>query len=61
MTLDKDTIKLAQAKKFTEFSKSIKDVLVNKMADHPISKSYSDEVNYMHRTKDQFKEISSEE
>jgi hypothetical protein len=61
MTLDNDTIEMATGKKFTEFSKSVKDVLIHKMANHPDAKTYSDEIDFMHKTKNQFKEITSEE
>jgi hypothetical protein len=61
MTLDNNTIKMATGKKFTEFSKNIKDALINKMASHPDAKTYSDEIDFIHTKKDQFKEINSEE
>lgn len=61
MELNNDSINLAVNKKFTEFEKNIKDVMLHKMANHDISKTYVQSMNQISDMKSAYKNISGED
>jgi 5'-deoxynucleotidase YfbR-like HD superfamily hydrolase len=58
MAVDNKVLNLASDKKFTEFSKAIKQELKNKLSNHKEVKQYVSDYDKIQQMKDSFAEIS---
>jgi len=56
--LDKDVLTTANDKKFSEFSKAVKQELHNKLANHKVTKQYVSDFDKIQQMKKSFAEIS---
>ena len=61
MPLDIDTLKLATDKKFTDFSKAVKQELNNKLSNHKVTKKYVSDFDKIQQMKSQFAKIASKD
>jgi len=58
MPISKEELKLATDKKFTEFSKAVKDELKSKLNNHPTVKKHISDYEKIQQMKDSFKKIA---
>ncbi len=58
--MEPDVLNLAYDKKFTDFSKAVKQELNNKLSNHQITKEYVSDYDKIQNMKQQFAKIAKE-
>ncbi len=59
MALEVDDLKAAQGKKYTEFSKAVKQELKSKLANHKVTKQYVSDFDKIEQMKKSFEQIKN--
>jgi len=59
MALEVDDLKAAQGKKYTEFSKAVKQELKGKLANHKVTKQYVSDFDKIEQMKKSFEQIKN--
>ena len=59
--MDKEIIKLATEKKYTDFSDAIKTELKTKLASHDVVSNYVSEIEKINNLRDAFSKINNDE